>query len=127
MSAPATHTLGKSRRLTLSSDVARVRHQGARIEAGPWVVHCFQRGDDRPARFSATPTRKAGNAVARNRIRRLLREAFRTAPESFPPGIDLWVLVRAPCVGWTLEDVRERLASALRRALQRGNRPPRDA
>jgi ribonuclease P protein component len=41
------------------------------------VVQVRDRGDDGPARLGLTTTRKLGNAVARNRIRRRLRAAAR--------------------------------------------------
>lgn len=47
------------------------------------------RGDDAAARFGFTVTRKLGNAVTRNRIRRRLREiarALATMDDARPPG-----------------------------------------
>jgi ribonuclease P protein component len=46
----------------------------------------------RPARFGFTVTKKIGNAVVRNRIRRRLREAAKLAGPSAEPGTD-YVLV----------------------------------
>lgn len=45
-----------------------------------------------PTRLGITVTRKIGNAVARNRIKRLVREVFRQNRERLPSGLDLvWV------------------------------------
>ena len=41
-------------------------------------------------------TRKFGNAVARNRAKRLFRELFRRSPDLFPSGIDLVVIPKSP-------------------------------
>jgi ribonuclease P protein component len=43
-------------------------------------------------RLGITVTRKVGNAVARNRIKRLVREVFRQHRERLPGGLDIvWV------------------------------------
>ncbi len=51
------------------------------------------------SRLGITTTRKLGNAVTRNRARRVVREAYRTHRELLPRGWDLVVVVRAPLLG----------------------------
>lgn len=46
-------------------------------------------------RFGITVTRKVGNAVTRNRVKRLLREALRHHRTTFPAGHDIvWIAKR---------------------------------
>ena len=47
-----------------------------------------------PSRIGVVVTRKVGNAVARNRIKRVCRECFRQWPDLLPPGVDLVVIAR---------------------------------
>jgi ribonuclease P protein component len=42
-----------------------------------FLLEVLSRGDDAPPRFGLTVTKKVGNAVTRNRVRRRLREATR--------------------------------------------------
>ena len=50
---------------------------------------------DELSRFGFTITKKLGNAVTRNRIRRRLKAAFRTvAPDHAKPGFDYVVVAR---------------------------------
>jgi ribonuclease P protein component len=47
------------------------------------------RGEPLPTRLGITVTRKIGNAVTRNRIKRLVREVFRQNRQRLPNGLDL--------------------------------------
>ena len=46
------------------------------------------------SRLGVTATRRIGNAVVRNRARRLVREAYRTHRRDVPAGFDIVVVVR---------------------------------
>lgn len=48
------------------------------------------------SRLGLTVSRRVGNAVVRNRIKRRLREIFRRAGQSLPQGIDLVAVARPP-------------------------------
>jgi ribonuclease P protein component len=70
--------------------------RGASIAAPGVVVQMRKRGDDGPPRVGFTVTRKLGGAVARNRIRRRLKEAVRLAlPGRMRPGRD-YVFIGRP-------------------------------
>ncbi len=61
---------------------------------GPLTVYGLPNGLGYP-RLGMSVGRKVGNAVRRNRIRRLIRESFRLLQHDFPQGYDLVVVVRA--------------------------------
>ena len=67
------------------------------------------------ARFGITVTRKVGNAVVRNRIKRIVREGCRRVPELFPAGLDVVVMARSSAATARLSDVAGELSELVRR------------
>ncbi|MGB8278226.1 MAG: ribonuclease P protein component [Methylovirgula sp.] len=67
-----------------------------------------------PPRFGFTVTKKTGGAVARNRIRRRLKEALRLAPGlSARPGYDYVIVGRQAALQQEFAALQEELARAI--------------
>lgn len=81
-------------RLKLRSQFIAAR-KGRRLNGPYFFVEALDRSDGEPPRYGLTVTRKIGNAVVRNRIRRRLREAIRLhAGADMAPGFDYVIVAR---------------------------------
>lgn len=102
-------------RLKRRTEFLRAAAKGRKAAVHGLVLQALPRGDTAPARLGFTATRKLGNAVARNRARRRLKEAARLLAAELPAGHDLVLIGR--------EATRTRpfalLQDDLRRALAR--------
>lgn len=102
-------------RLTRSDDFKRVRRNG-KSYAHPLVVLVAQASEHPRIHIGVTAGRPVGNAIYRNRAKRLLREAMRPMLPDLASGWDLILIARPGMVSASLEDTRLALATLLRRA-----------
>ena len=102
-------------RLTRSEDFKRVRRSG-KSYAHPLVVLIVQTHEQPQVKVGVAAGRTVGTAVARNRAKRLLREAMRTLIPNITSGFDLILIARPRLVSATLEETRQALLTLLQRA-----------
>jgi len=84
----------KRGRLSRSAEFERVYRQGRSHANRFLVLYAFPRGEEEEPRVGLSVSRKVGGAVDRNRVKRLLREAFDARSEDLPAGHDVVVVAR---------------------------------
>jgi ribonuclease P protein component len=88
----------KRSRLSRSSDFQRIYRQGDSAASRYLVLHYFKRSADAGEsvpRLGLSVSKRLGGAVVRNRVKRVLREAFRACEEGLAPEYD-YVLIARP-------------------------------
>ena len=124
MSTPAGREVLRRRRrkgrkkLTVSVP----KRRGRRIPGRNLVVYALTRPEQERkerARIGITVSKKVGNAVVRNRVKRWLRESYRRLASSAPGGTDL-VFIARPA---TAQSSYQRTAAELSELLVRAGRP----
>jgi ribonuclease P protein component len=99
---------------------------GARAPTAGFLLQARARDDDGPARVGFTVSKKVGNAVERNRVRRRLREVVRQlAAERMQRSTDYVLIGRRAALHMSFDRLREECLAALKRV--HGRRGPRPA
>ena len=97
--ATARLRLTRAMRIRQGRDFARLKSQGRRLAQGGLVLNWLELPEDTPSRFAVITTRKLGNAVTRNRCRRLLRECFRLHQHALRQPVEMVMIARRSLVG----------------------------
>ena len=107
---------GRDRRLRAAGEFARLKVQGQRLAQGCLVLNWQPVPAGSPSRLGVITSRKVGNAVARARARRLLREAFRQNQFRIVPPAKLVLVARPSIAPQPFAAVERDFLQALRRA-----------
>jgi len=123
MAAPKSLSFPPSRRMKTPADFDRCYKRKRSASDDVLIVYACENGLDHP-RLGCSVSKKVGNAVVRNRYKRLFREAFRLSQHDLPAGVD-FILIPRPGPEPTLDAVRGSLArlaaQAARKLTQQAN------
>ena len=102
-------TFLKIERLLNRSDFVNLNRSGKRYHARHFLVILKQNGLG-ITRLGVTASKKAGNAVKRNRTKRLIREFFRLNKVYLPQGYDIVVAAKKDASYLDLRKTKKELA-----------------
>jgi ribonuclease P protein component len=99
-------------RLSGRAQFGSVFAAATRTPAGPLLLYSLPNELDHP-RIGLSVGRSVGNAAKRNRVKRLLREAFRHAQHDWPRGYDVVICAR-PHTPLALDEYQQVLGKAIK-------------
>jgi ribonuclease P protein component len=117
--AAKPNALPRARRLRRSGDFARIERQGQRAQ-GAFVVVVAKAGRGE-GRVGFTVSKKVGNAVARNHVKRRLRDVMRRHKTAWN-GRDVVIIAKPESAGRELAELEADLLATLRKLDE--TRPP---
>ena len=99
-----TCSFGKDERIRKRKDYLKTYRNGTRIDSKNFII-ILSRNQSGTKRLGITVTKKVGNSVKRNRIKRLLREFFRLNKNKLPDSQDIVIIVKKEIPSLKYQDV----------------------
>ena len=100
-------------RVLKSADYQRIQREGHRYHTSSFTLLMLSSTQPN-TRLGIIATKKIGNAVVRNRVKRRLREVFRQHRDYFPEGADIVVIAKARAADADYHDVESELQKLAR-------------
>ncbi len=107
---------GRDSRIRQGRDFRRVRERGRRVVHGCMIANWLPHAEAPRSRLGVVTSAKIGDAVQRNRARRLLRQAFRVHQHEFAGPADLVLIARRSIVEMGYTDVEKDFLTTMRKA-----------
>jgi ribonuclease P protein component len=107
--------LKKQYRLTSSAQIKALQQRGQSWH-NRWLVLIKRANDRQESRFAFSVSRRLGNAVVRNRTRRVIRECIRRRLTSIATGWDVLLIARLPARGAPSKQIDGAISDLLRRS-----------
>ena len=97
--------------LKLNRDFRRV-YKGASFAGGYTVVYA-RKNRAEYNRLGLTVSKSAGNAVVRNRLKRLMRESYRLMEDGIKTGYDIVIVARNRAADKKMQDIKKDISYSL--------------
>ncbi|UHA75367.1 ribonuclease P protein component [Paenibacillus sp. 481] len=105
----------KKYRLRDRADFSRVYRHGRSFANHQLVVYVFHRPQVERFRVGVSASKKIGNAVVRNRVRRLIKEIVRHQGEKVVDHVDIIFIVRKGAVGLSYDQLAKSVHHVMRK------------
>ena len=116
--ARRTGRFRRADRLLRSGEFQHVTRQGNRAASTAYVVLVASDGASQRPRLGLTVSRKVGNAVVRNRVKRRVREWFRRERGRLTAGTEVVVIARREASRLSFEEDRRMLSVLVEKAVR---------
>ncbi|WP_299089843.1 ribonuclease P protein component [uncultured Metabacillus sp.] len=103
-------------RIKKNEDFQAVFKHGKSIANRQFVIYIMQNPEEKEFRIGLSVSKKIGNAVTRNRIKRLIRQVFLEDKHKIANGKEYIVIARKPAADMGYHEVKSSLNHLFRKA-----------
>jgi len=114
----AEERLPKDERVRRRREYLAIQRRGEKVHLAHLLAF-IQRGEPLRRRIGITVSKKVGNAVQRNRVKRLLREVWRRNKGAFPLGEDVVFVAKRNASQATFAEIEVQVLKVARRLRRR--------
>jgi ribonuclease P protein component len=106
----------KEYRLAKREDFSKVYRAGKSAANHQFVLYYYKRSGQEHFRLGISASKKIGNAVVRNRMRRMIKEIVRLNKHKIVGGYDYILIVRKPAVTLSYQELEKSVKHVFRKA-----------
>ncbi|WP_047153323.1 ribonuclease P protein component [Aneurinibacillus tyrosinisolvens] len=106
----------RKNRLRKNEEFQVVFKRGTSVANRQFVIYFLKKEEQESFRIGVSVSKKMGNAVTRNRLRRMIKEAVRLRADEVRTNVDFIVICRLPAVELEFDQLRDSLYHCMRKA-----------
>lgn len=104
----------KSRRVKSEFDFQKVFKRGKSFANRQFIVYGLLKEEQEQFRIGLSVSKKLGNAVVRNQIKRYIRQSFHELDSELKQNMDYVIIARKPAATMNFEDTKKSLEHVLK-------------
>lgn len=102
----------KENRIKKSEDIEKVLKNHHQAGNKNYIIYVKENSETKSFRLAMSVSKKIGNAVVRNRQKRLIKQAISELKNEIPP-YDIFVVAKIGCLNLTYNEVKENIYKLL--------------
>ena len=100
----------KEYRVKKNEDISLIFKEGKSVANKQFVLYMLRKKEQEHFRLAVSVSKKLGNAVTRNRIKRLMREAVFQLSGDLKESYDYLLIARKPCVEMDFHEMKKSIS-----------------
>lgn len=106
--------MNKHQRVKKNAEFQKIFKRGKSFANRQFVVYCFEKEGQEDFRIGLSVSKKVGNAVTRNRIKRYIRQAFLEMKDEVKPNMDYVIIARHQAATMDFHESKKSLQHVLK-------------